>query len=62
MNLEILTIKTNMFLQLCTVCITDNNGGKIALTIIISSLVLLGLGNWVWKKYFSNKNEISQQK
>jgi len=62
MNLEIITLKTNTLLELCTVCITDNNGGKIALTIIISSLVLLGLGNWAWKKYFSNKKEISQQK
>ena len=62
MNLEILTIETNSYLQLCTVCVTDNNGGKIALTIIISSLVLLSLGNWAWKKYFSNKKEISQEK
>ena len=44
---------------LCTVCVTDNNGGKIALTIIISSLALLGLANWAWKKYFVNKKEIS---
>ena len=62
MNLEVITLKTDTLIQLCTVCITDNNGGKIALTIIISSLVLLGLGNWAWKKYFSNKKEISQQK
>ena len=62
MNLEIITFKTNALLELCTVCITDNNGGKIALTIIISGLVLLGLGNWAWKKYFSNKKEISQEK
>ena len=62
MNLEILTFKTNNLLQLCTVCITDNNGGKIALTIIISVLVLLGLGNWLWKKYFSNKKQVSQEK
>ena len=62
MNLEIITFKTNSLLQLCTVCITDNNGGKIALTIIISALVLLGVGNWAWKKYISNKNEISQEK
>ena len=47
---------------LCAVCVTDNNGGKIALTIIISSLAILGLFNWVWKKYFTNKNEISQKK
>jgi len=62
MILETLTIQPNLVKYLCTVCITDNNGGKIALTIIISALVLLGLGNWVWKKYFSNKNEISQEK
>ena len=62
MNLEVITLKTDTLIQLCTVCITDNNGGKIALTIIISGLVLLGLGNWVWKKYFSNKKEISQEK
>jgi len=62
MNLEIITLKTNNLLHLCTVCITDNNGGKIALTIIISVLFLLGLGNWAWKKYFSSKKEISQEK
>jgi len=62
MTLEILTLKTKAVLLLCTVCVTDNSGGKIALTIIISALVLLGLGNWAWKKYFSNKKEISQEK
>ena len=62
MILETLTIQPNLVNNLCTVCITDNNGGKIALTVIISSLVILGLGNWVWKKYFSNKKEISQEK
>ena len=62
MILETLTIKPNLVNYLCTVCITDNNGGKIALTIIISALVLLGLANWAWKKYFSNKKEISQEK
>ena len=62
MNLEIITLKTNTLLELCTVCITDNNGGKIALTIILSVLILLGLGNWAWKKFLSNKKEISQEK
>ena len=62
MNLEDITLKTDTLIQLCTVCITDNNGGKIALTIIVLGLVLLGLGNWAWKKYFSNKKEISQEK
>ena len=62
MILKTLTFNPNKIIQLCTVCITDNNGGKIALTIIISSLVLLAAGNWAWKKYFSNKKEISQEK
>jgi len=57
-----LVIQTTKVQYLCTVCVTDNNGGKIALTIIVSTLVLLGLGNWIWKKYFSNKKEISQEK
>ena len=49
-------------LKLCTVCITDNNGGKIAITIIISALILLGVANWALKKYFTNKKQISQEK
>tara|TARA_X000001036_G_C20177177_1_gene601958 strand:+ start:58 stop:240 length:183 start_codon:yes stop_codon:yes gene_type:complete len=47
---------------LCTVCVSDNNGAKIAVTVIVSSLLLLGLANWAWKKYSANKKEISQQK
>ena len=62
MILKTLTLQPDMVLSLCTVCITDNNGGKIALTIIISALIFLGVGNWAWKKYFSNKKQISQQK
>jgi len=57
-----LIFKTNAVNYLCGVCVSDNNGAKIALTIIVSSLILLGLGNWAWKKYFLNKKEISQQK
>jgi len=59
---QTLIFKTNTLNYLCTVCVSDNNGAKIALTIIISSLALLGLANWAWKKYFVNKKEISQQK
>jgi len=62
MILKSLTIQTDAVLSLCTVCITDNNGGKIALTIIVSALVLLGVANWAWKKYFANKKQISQEK
>tara|TARA_B100000686_G_scaffold316756_1_gene364885 strand:+ start:94 stop:282 length:189 start_codon:yes stop_codon:yes gene_type:complete len=62
MLVNTLTFDPQTVLFLCTVCITDNNGGKIALTIIISVLILLGLANWAWKKYFTNKKEISQEK
>ena len=62
MILESIKFKTDAVLYLCTVCVTDNNGGKIALSIIVLSLVLLGVGNWAWKKYISNKKEISQEK
>ena len=62
MIIETLKFQTDTVLQLCTVCVTDNNGGKIALTIIVSALILLGVGNWAWKKFLSNKKEISQEK
>ena len=57
-----MTFKANSANYLCAVCVSDSNGAKIALTIIISSLVLLGLANWAWKKYCVNKKEISHQK
>ena len=61
--MEFLIFKSNTVNYLCTVCVSDNNGAKIALTIIISSLILLGLVNWAWKKYFhNNEKEVSQQK
>ena len=62
MILKTLTFQPDEILYLCTVCLTDNSGGKTALTIIISSLILLGVGNWAWNKYFSKKKEISQEK
>ena len=62
MATENFIIKTDSLLSLCTVCISDNNGAKIALTIIISSLILLGVANWAWKKFLSKKKEISQEK
>ena len=57
--MQTLIFKENTLNYLCTVCVSDNSGAKIALTIIMSSLVLLGLANWAWKKYFANKKEIS---
>ena len=62
MDIKTLIIEPSEIVYLCTVCITDNNGGKIALTIIISALILLGVANWAWKKYFTNKKQISQEK
>tara|TARA_B110000438_G_scaffold271679_1_gene289760 strand:- start:1167 stop:1352 length:186 start_codon:yes stop_codon:yes gene_type:complete len=59
---QTLIFKANTVNYLCTVCVSDNNGAKIALTIIISSLLLLGIANWAWKKYFVNKKQISSQK
>ena len=59
---QTLIFKADTVNYLCTVCVSDNNGAKIALTIIISSLILLGLANWAWNKYFVNKKENSQQK
>ena len=60
MIIPTLLFKENTVNFLCTVCVSDNNGAKIALTIIISSLAILGLANWAWKKYFVNKKEISE--
>ena len=62
MILKTLTIQPGTVLQLCTVCITGNNGGKIALAVIVSGLILLGVGNWAYKKYILNKKEFSQEK
>ena len=62
MILQTLTLQPEKLVSLCAVCISDRNGGQIALLIIISSLIILAAGNWAWKKYFSNKNQRSQQK
>ena len=62
MVLQTLIYQPEKLIALCAVCISDRNGAQIALTIIISALVLLGVGNWLWKKYFLDKNQRSQQK
>ncbi len=59
---QTLIIQPEKLISLCAVCVSDRNGAQIALFIIISSLILLAVGNWAWKKYFSNKNQRSQQK
>jgi len=62
MIFQTLIFQPEKLISLCAVCISDRNGGQIALLIIISSLIVLAVGNWVWKKYFPNKNQRSQQK
>ena len=62
MVLQTLTIQPDTLVSLCAVCISDNSGGKIALLIIVAALILLAVANWGWKKYFTNKKEISTQK
>ena len=59
---QTLIFQPENLISLCAVCISDRNGAQIALLIIISSLIVLAAGNWAWKKYFSNKNEFSQEK
>ena len=59
---QTLIIQPEKLISLCAVCVSDRNGGQIALIIIISSLFVLAAGNWAWKKYFANKNQRSQQK
>ena len=62
MILQTLTFQPDVLVSLCAVCVSDNSGGKIALLIIVSALILLAVANWGWKKYFANKKEISTQK
>ena len=62
MILPIIKFQNEELVRLCAVCISDRNGGQIALLIIVSGLILLGIGNWLFKKYFSNKKQRSQQK
>ena len=62
MTSPILIFQSEKLMSLCTVCVTDRSGGQIALLIIVSCLIILGVANWAWKKYFSNKNQRSQQK
>ena len=62
MILKALILKPEEIISLCAVCVTDRNGAQIALIIIVSSLVILGLINWGLKKYYLNKKQRSEQK
>tara|TARA_B100000029_G_scaffold135912_1_gene130490 strand:- start:13264 stop:13452 length:189 start_codon:yes stop_codon:yes gene_type:complete len=62
MILPVSAEQSEKIISLCAVCISDRNGGQLALLIIVSTLILLGIGNWLLKKHFSNKKQRSQQK
>mgnify|MGYP001234152694 CR=1 FL=1 len=62
MILPVLSLEKQELISLCAVCISDRSGGQMALLIIISALILLGVGNWAWKKHLLNKKQRSQQK
>ena len=57
-----LQLQPDAIISMCSVCISDRSGGQIALLIIVSSLIFLGIANWIWKKYFKNTSEISTEK
>ena len=59
MILETIEFQPEALFSMCAVCVSDRSGAQIALMIIVSSLILLGIANWAWKKYFVNKKEIS---
>jgi len=62
MILKTLTLQPDAIISMCAVCISDRSGGKIALLIIVSSLIFLAIAYWAWKKYFKNTREISTEK
>ena len=62
MILNTLTFQPDKLAYLCAVCVSDRSGGKIALLVIITALIFLAIANWGWKKYFTNKKEVSTEK
>ena len=62
MILETIKFQPDALISMCAVCVSDRSGGQIALMIIVSSLILLGVVNWAWRKYFKNTREISTEK
>ena len=52
---QILTFQPESTILLLHIGIDSKSGGEIALLIIILVLILLGVVNWAWKKYVSNK-------
>ena len=51
---QILTFQPESTILLLHIGVENKSGGKIAVLIIISTLILLGVAHWSWKKYISN--------
>jgi len=58
---QILTFQPESTILFLHIGFDDKSGGKIALLIIILVLILLGVANWVWKKYISNKSKFTKK-
>ena len=54
MILETVKFQTDTLLSMCAVCVSDRSGAQIALFIIVSSFIFLGLANLTYKKYIKN--------
>ena len=52
---QILTFQPESTILLLHIGVENKSGGKIAVLIIILTLILLGVANWTWKKYISNR-------
>ena len=52
---QILIFQPESTILLLHIGVDNKRGGKIAVLIIISTLILLGVANWAWKKYISNR-------
>ena len=52
---QILTVQPESTILLLHIGVDNKSGGKIAVLIIILTLILLGVANWAWKKYISNR-------
>ena len=46
---------------MCAVCLSERSGAQIAVFVIVSGLILLGLANWALKKYLVNKKKIFKE-
>ncbi|MCH2376785.1 MAG: hypothetical protein MK231_00295 [Pelagibacterales bacterium] len=51
---QILTFQPESTILHLHIGVENKSGGKIAVLIIISTLILLSVANWIWKKYISN--------